>query len=105
MVKVCYDKDVKTNYLKDRTVAVIGYGSQGRAQSLNLRDSGINVILGLEEEWKKLDPSYKLAEDEGFKIYSVADATKKMASKGSYLFHYLARAFVFHLKTQPASYL
>jgi len=77
MVRVYYDKDVTTNYLKDKTVAVIGYGSQGKAQSLNLRDSGINVILGLEEEWRKLDSSYKLAEDEGFKIYSVAEATKR----------------------------
>jgi len=77
MVKVCYDNDVETNYLKDKNVAVIGYGSQGKAQSLNLRDSGVNVILGLEEEWKKLDSSYKLAEEKGFKIYSVAEATKR----------------------------
>lgn len=48
MAKIYYDKDVDRTALKDKTVAVIGYGSQGRAHALNLKDSGINVIVGLK---------------------------------------------------------
>ncbi|MCL1478575.1 MAG: hypothetical protein MH219_14130 [Marinobacter sp.] len=46
-MKVFYDKDVDRSLLNSRRVAVIGYGSQGHAQALNLRDSGIDVVLGL----------------------------------------------------------
>jgi ketol-acid reductoisomerase len=74
LVKVYYDKDVKSHLLKDKTVAVIGYGIQGTAQSLNMRDSGIKVILGLN---KQVDESWRLAEKEGFEIYSIPEATKR----------------------------
>ena len=47
MVKVYHDKDIDESILDGLTVAVIGYGSQGRAQALNLKDSGINVVVGL----------------------------------------------------------
>ena len=73
MVKVYYDKDVVTSYLKDKTIAVIGYGSQGKAQAQNLKDSGIDVILGLRPEGS----SWKLAEKDGFKVYKVSEASKK----------------------------
>lgn len=71
-MKVYYDSDVKTSYLKNKTIAVIGYGSQGRAQALNLRDSGLNVILGLRQGGK----SWVAAEKENFKVYGVAEASQ-----------------------------
>ena len=46
-VKMYYEKDADFNVLKGKTIAVIGYGSQGHAQAQNLRDSGLNVIIGL----------------------------------------------------------
>ena len=55
-MKVYHDKDIDGSILDDLTVAVLGYGSQGRAQALNMRDSGVNVVLGLREggnSWKK----------------------------------------------------
>ena len=47
MPKIYYEADCDINQLKDKTVAIIGYGSQGHAHALNLRDSGVNVIIGL----------------------------------------------------------
>ena len=57
-MKVFYDEDVTTNVLEGKTIAVIGYGSQGRGQSLNMHDSGLNVVMGLREggsSWKKAE--------------------------------------------------
>ena len=48
-MKMYYDNDVNTDALEGKTIAVIGYGSQGRAQSRNMADSGANVIVGLRE--------------------------------------------------------
>ena len=73
MVKVYYDSDASLDSLKRRTIAVIGYGSQGRAQALNMRDSGVEVIVGLRKE----GPSWKAAEAEGFTVYPISEATKK----------------------------
>ncbi|MFN3621600.1 MAG: ketol-acid reductoisomerase, partial [Nitrososphaerales archaeon] len=56
MAKIWYDKDTSIDALKQEVIAVIGYGSQGSAQASNLRDSGLNVIVGLREEgasWNK----------------------------------------------------
>ena len=50
MVKMYYDKDANWDMMKDKTVAIIGYGSQGHAHALNLKDSGANVIVGLYSE-------------------------------------------------------
>ena len=47
MVKMYYDKDANWDMMKDKTVAGIGYGSQGHAHALNLKDSGANVVVGL----------------------------------------------------------
>lgn len=71
MIKVYYDKDANPKLLADKTVAVIGYGSQGHAHANNLRDSGVNTIIGLRQggSWKK-------AEAAGFKVMKVADAVK-----------------------------
>jgi len=73
MAKIYYDKDVKKEYLKGKTVAVIGYGSQGRAQALNLHDSGIDVVVGLYEGSKSIE----LAKKDGLQVLSVAEAAKK----------------------------
>ena len=59
--------------LKDKTVAIIGYGSQGHAHALNLHDSGIKVVVGLYEGSK----SWKKAEDAGLKVATVSEATKE----------------------------
>jgi ketol-acid reductoisomerase len=71
-VKLYYDKDADLSVLKGKTVAVIGYGSQGHAQAQNLRDSGIQVVIGLRhgKSWTK-------AENDGFKVMEVSDAAAK----------------------------
>ena len=72
MAKIYYDKDVKKEYLEGKTVAVIGYGSQGRAQALNLHDSGVKVVIGLRGESKSLN----LIEKDGLKAMSISEAAK-----------------------------
>ncbi len=71
--KIYYDKDADLSLLQGKTIAVIGYGSQGHAHALNARDSGLNVIVGLHEGSK----SKATAEATGLKVYSVADAVKQ----------------------------
>ncbi len=73
MAKIYYDKDADVARLKDRTVAVIGYGSQGHAHALNLRDSGVKVVVGLHEGSK----SRTKAEAAGLTVKSVADAARE----------------------------
>ena len=64
MVKIYYDKDVDLEPLRNKTIAVIGYGNQGEAQAKNLRDSGLNVIVGLRRE----GASWSRAEKDGFEV-------------------------------------
>lgn len=73
MARIYRDEEVSLDPLKDKIIAVIGYGSQGRAQSLNFRDSGLDVILGLRPEGR----SWKIASKEGFKVYPIAEAAEK----------------------------
>ena len=73
MAKIFYDQDADLNVLKDKTIAVLGYGSQGHAQALNLKDSGLNAIIGL----KKGSKSWKKAEDAGFEVLTVSEASAK----------------------------
>ena len=73
MPKIYYAQDCNLGLLKDKTVAIIGYGSQGHAHALNLHESGINVIVGLYEGSK----SWKKAEEKGLKVATVAEATKQ----------------------------
>ena len=73
MAKIYYDKDANFDDLKDKTIAIIGYGIQGRGQGLCLRDSGLNVIIGQREG----GPNYQQAIDDGFKPMSAKDAAKK----------------------------
>ena len=70
MAKVYYDKDVNWDVLKDKKVAVIGYGSQGHAHALNLKESGVSVVVGLYEGSK----SAAKAEADGLPVASVAQA-------------------------------
>ncbi len=72
-IKMYYDKDAKPELLKDKTIAIIGYGSQGHAQGQNLRDSGYNVIIG---ELEGTD-NFKLAQEHGFKPMSAKEASAK----------------------------
>lgn len=72
MAKIYYDQDVKKEYLEGKIVAVIGYGSQGRAQALNLHDSGVKVVVGLREGSK----SFNLVEKDGLKAMSISEAAK-----------------------------
>ncbi len=60
--KIFYDDDADLSLLKDKTIAVIGYGSQGHAQAQNLKDSGLNVVVGQ----RKGSPNYDLAVEHGF---------------------------------------
>jgi len=71
-VRVFYDADADQARLKGRIIAVIGYGSQGHAHALNLRESGARVIVGLRESGK----SWLRAKDEGLDVRSVADAAR-----------------------------
>jgi ketol-acid reductoisomerase len=71
--KIFYDNDADLSLLKNRTVAILGYGSQGHAQAQNLRDSGCEVIIAE----KKGSPNYELAEQHGFSPLSLAEATKQ----------------------------
>lgn len=72
MATIYYEKDCNPAYLEGKTVAIVGYGSQGHAHALNLRDSGVNVVVGLYEGSK----SKAKAEARGLKVLNTADAVK-----------------------------
>ena len=71
--RIFYQEDCNLSLLDGKTIAIIGYGSQGHAHALNLKESGCNVIIGLYEGSK----SWKKAEEQGFKVYVAAEAAKK----------------------------
>ena len=72
-MRVYYDRDADINLIKGKKVAIVGYGSQGHAHALNLRDSGIkDIVVALREG----SASAKKAEDEGIKVMNVTDAAK-----------------------------
>lgn len=73
MAKVFYDKDVDTSVLDGKKVAILGYGSQGHAHAQNLRDSGVDVIVGLRPNGN----SAAKAKEDGFEVYDFAEATKQ----------------------------
>lgn len=72
MVKILHDTDADLKFLDGKTVAVIGYGSQGKAQALCMRDSGVNVIIGTAN-----DPATHRAKDDGIECFDVAEATRR----------------------------
>lgn len=71
--KIYYEKDCDLNLIKGKKIAIIGYGSQGHAHALNLKDSGCDVIVGLYEGSK----SWAKAESQGLKVYTAAEAAKQ----------------------------
>ncbi|MDD5194367.1 MAG: ketol-acid reductoisomerase [Candidatus Omnitrophica bacterium] len=73
MVKIYYDNDADLNMLKGKTIAIIGYGIQGRGQALCLRDSGVNVVVSEMQG----TPNYELAKKDGFNPVLAAEAAKQ----------------------------
>ena len=71
--RIFYEADCDISKLDGKTVAMIGYGSQGHAHALNLKESGVNVIIGLYEGSR----SWKKAEEQGMEVYTAAEAAKK----------------------------
>ena len=71
-LKIYYESDVVTSCLSGKTTAVLGYGNQGRAQALNLRDSGVATIIGVRP-----GKSADIARQDGFQTFTVAEAVKK----------------------------
>ena len=72
MAKMYYNGDANAEVLNGKTVAVIGYGSQGHAHSLNMKESGVNVIVGLRK-----GRSWDAAVEAGLEVYTVAEAAAK----------------------------
>ncbi|AXI10135.1 ketol-acid reductoisomerase [Oceanobacillus sp. 143] len=72
MSKVLYEKDIQKEVLQGKKIAVIGYGSQGHAHALNLRESGYDVVIGL-----RAGKSQQKAEEDGFTVYPVAEAVSE----------------------------
>ena len=70
--RIFYQEDCNLSLLEGKTIAIIGYGSQGHARALNLKESGCNVIIGLYEGSK----SKAKAEAQGLKVYPTAEAAK-----------------------------
>ncbi|GIP54948.1 MULTISPECIES: ketol-acid reductoisomerase [Paenibacillus] len=71
-VTLYYEQDAELSVLKGKTIAIIGYGSQGHAHAQNLRESGLQVIIGLRE-----GKSFNKAKEDGFEVLPVAEATKR----------------------------
>ena len=71
--RIFYEHDCNVSLLEGKKIAIIGYGSQGHAHALNLKESGCDVIVGLYEGSK----SWKRAEEQGFKVYTAAEAAKQ----------------------------
>ena len=71
-MKLFYDSDADLSFLAGKTVAVLGYGSQGHAHSLNLKESGVAVVVGL----RKGSTSWQKAEEQGLKVVETAAAAK-----------------------------
>ena len=70
---IYYDKDADLNVLSGKTIGILGYGSQGHAHALNLKDSGQDVMVGLHPE----SSSRKLAEEAGLKVGDVQEVAKE----------------------------
>ncbi|MBI5679420.1 MAG: ketol-acid reductoisomerase [Methanobacterium sp.] len=72
-MNIHYEKDVNLDVLKDKTIAVIGYGSQGMAQARNMSESGLNVVVGL----RKCGSSWNIAKNDGLEVLTVEEAAAK----------------------------
>ena len=74
-MQVYYERDVEMGILNGKTVAVIGYGSQGHAHAQNLRDSGVQVVLGLRP-----GKSWNAGIEDGFQVFTVEEAVRRLIS-------------------------
>jgi len=72
MAKIYHDQDADLSYLQDQKIGVIGYGNQGRAQALNLKESGLNVTVGVRS-----DETQVQALDDGFEVFPIAETAQK----------------------------
>ena len=70
---IFYDKDADLSKLAGKTVAILGYGSQGHAHALNLKDSGVSVVVGLRPD----SSSRAKAEEHGLEVLDIADAAAR----------------------------
>ena len=70
--KIYYQEDCNLSLLEGKTIAIIGYGSQGHAHALNLKESGCNVVIGLYEGSRSWDKAVA----QGFEVYTAAEAAK-----------------------------
>ncbi|HQE82250.1 MAG TPA: ketol-acid reductoisomerase [Candidatus Hydrogenedentes bacterium] len=75
MAKIYYEKDADRSVLNGKTVSIIGFGSQGHAHAQNLRDGGVNVVVG--ELLDDKNPNYKAAKEAGFEVMTAAEAAKR----------------------------
>jgi len=96
MATLSYDKDIDDAILRDKTIAVLGYGSQGHAHALNLKESGFNVVVGLYEGSR----SKQAAEEAGLEVLSNAEATKR-ADLISFCLPDTVQAKVYHEDVEP----
>lgn len=94
-MKMYYDQDANLEVLQGKTIAVIGYGSQGHAQAQNLRDSGFHVVIGLRK-----GKSWTQAEKDGFEVYTVSDAVA-LADLVQILLPDERQAFVYKEEVEP----
>ncbi|WII36464.1 ketol-acid reductoisomerase [Paenibacillus thiaminolyticus] len=94
-VTMYYEKDADQSVLQGKTIAVIGYGSQGHAQAQNLRDSGLQVVIGLRE-----GKSADKARNDGFEVLSVGEATSR-ADVVQILMPDETQATVYHAEIAP----
>jgi len=74
-MKINYDADANMDDIRNKTIAIVGFGSQGHAHALNLNDSGMTVTVGLRE-----GASWRKAEQSGLKVMPTADAVKSAIS-------------------------
>ena len=72
MITMYYEKDCNLSVLDGKKVAVVGYGSQGHAHALNLKERGVDVVVGLRKD----SASWQKAEAQGLKVYEVSEAAK-----------------------------
>ena len=72
-MKLYFDQDIKTHLLKKKKICIIGYGNQGRAQALNIKESGFDIKIALRKNSK----SIQHAENDGFSVHSIDEGIKK----------------------------
>jgi len=71
-IKLFHDNDANVDIIKDKTIAVIGYGAQGKAQSNMMHEAGVNIVVGVREGGK----SWQAAQDDGLTVKTISEAAK-----------------------------